>query len=141
MKLSRQHIFLLLAAFINLAAGSLNYLFFHPDIILFHVIHLPAIHLFSIENIFIQHFLTGYFSDITWCIALCLVTIVLADLNYLKRGGIMLILTVPFLSEAAQYFGFILGTFDWYDVLTYLAIVFLFVLFSSTLKQKLYEKD
>jgi hypothetical protein len=141
MKLLKRHIIFCLIALFSLTAGLLNYIFFHPDIILFHVIHFPSFKHAVIYSVLIHRFFTGYFSDICWCIALCLVTIVLSELNYLDIWGKVLILVVPFVSEAAQMFGFLPGTFDWYDVFTYAAVVFLFVLFSPTLKKTLYEKN
>ena len=70
-----------------------------------------------------------------WCIALCLVVLVLSDLKYLNTIGKLITLLLPFLSEAAQYFGFIRGIFDWYDILTYGIIVMAFSLLSSLFKK------
>jgi hypothetical protein len=75
-----------------------------------------------------------------WCIALCLITIILSELNYLQFKGRIVIFILPFLIEAAQYFGVIQGTFDWYDILTYFLIFLVFVLFNLNLLKNPNEK-
>ena len=126
-------------ALISILVGILNYLLFQPDIILFKITAHPVIP-YYIKNNFIRHFFTGYFSDITWCFSLCLIAFALAELNYIKRSGKMLLLLLPFIAEGLQYTRFIKGTFDWYDVLMYAIIIAFFVLFFPTLKTYVYEK-
>ena len=88
-----------------------------------------------IYNPILKHFFTGYFSDTMWCIALCLVTVVLSELKYLNTAGKVLTLQLPFTLEAAQYFGIIQGTFDWLDILTYAIIVTAFSLLFKIFKK------
>lgn len=140
MKITKRHTFLLLIAILSLVAGVLNYLIYQPDLILLHTFKLPFLGNFRSYSKPLQFFFRGYFSDITWCIALCLITIVLSELKYLSFGGKIFIFTLPFLTETAQYFGVIHGTFDWLDILTYVTIIFVFVLFFPTLKKMPDEK-
>lgn len=123
MKSTHKPSYLLIAAFIALLLGVANYFLFNPHIILFHWfgVH-PA------KFIVLQHsawllFFRGYFSDITWCIALCLVISYLSTYKNLSNSDKLLILLTPFISEFGQYLTFIPGTFDWFDILTYLVVI------------------
>lgn len=134
-KLSVRHQWLVMAAFIFLLLGFMNYVFFHPDIILLRLGKAEPFKKYLVHNTLARHIITGYFSDVAWCVALCGITVVLSELNYLQLSGKIIILTLPFITETAQYFGIIRGTFDWYDTLTYAVIIFFFVLFFPTLKK------
>ena len=70
MKLRYGYQFIFSIAFLSLVAGTVNYLLFRPDIILFKFTGI-SFTAYSIKNNFILNFLTGYFSDMAWCIALC----------------------------------------------------------------------
>lgn len=140
MKIAKRHTFMLVMAILSLIAGVLNYLIYQPDIILIHYFKLPFLANLRSQSKPLQYFLRGYFSDITWCTALCLITIVLSELKFLSFGGKIFIFTLPILTETAQYFGVIHGTFDWLDILTYVFIIFVFVLFFPTLKKMPDEK-
>ena len=134
MRIGKRHLFLLLLAILCLLLGVLNYFLLQPDIVLFRFLSINNNHLLQIHPHWLYIFLSGYFSDTMWCTALCLVVLVLSDLKYLNTIGKLITLLLPFLSEAAQYFGFIRGTFDWYDILTYGIIVMAFSLLSSLFK-------
>ena len=112
----------------------MNYFLLQPDIVLFRFLSIGNNHLLQIQPHWLYVFLSGYFSDAMWCTSLCIVVLVLSDLKYLNTIGKLITLLLPFLSEAAQYFGFIRGTFDWYDILTYGIIVMAFSLLSSLFK-------
>lgn len=123
MKLTHKPSYLLIAAFVALFLGVANYFLFNPHIVLFHWfgIH-PA------EFIIIQHsvwslFFRGYFSDMAWCTALCLAIRYLSKHQHLSNSDKLLILLTPFISEIGQYLSFIPGTFDWFDILTYLIVI------------------
>ncbi|WP_288072288.1 hypothetical protein [Hydrotalea sp.] len=134
---STHHKVLIICIAICLFTGFLNYFLLQPNIFLFHVLHLSIHPVFVIHSTFIRNFLLGYFADGLWCLALCLLTLLLKELNYLKKAGIITILVVPFLTEILQYFGIIGGgTFDWLDILTYLLIILAFLLFSTLLKKQ-----
>ena len=139
MKLSFKYHLIFSVAGISLLAGYLNYLLFQPDIILFKImgVHVNA---YDIKNNFILHFFTGYFSDIVWCFALCCIVFALAELKYISYSGKILLLLLPFITEALQYNGVIKGTFDWFDIISYAFIITVFVLFFSSLKL-FYEKN
>ena len=139
MKSSFRYHLLFSFALVSLLAGVLNYLFFQPHIILFNITGARA-PVYFIKNNFIRHFFTGYFSDCTWCFSLCSIAFALAGLNYISASGNILLLLLPFITEGLQYTGFINGTFDWYDMLTYAIIIVIFILFFSTLKNYVYEK-
>lgn len=56
-----------------------------------------------------------------WCTALCLVAAALS--NKLFNFGKLIILSIPFLTETAQYFSLVPGVFDWYDLLWYMVTI------------------
>ncbi len=136
---SRHKIFLLLAL-LCLLAGLINYILFQPNIFLL-LIYKHKITAISISNLAIKHILSGYFSDAMWCIALCFVVLTLSELNYLRTSEKIGILLLPFITETSQFFGFIRGTFDWYDIFLYLIIILAFTMFSSIFNTHTYEKD
>ena len=140
MKLSVKYKFIFFIAGISLLAGYFYYLLFQPDIILFKImgVHVNA---YGLKNNFILHFFTGYFSDIAWCFALCCIVFTLAELKHISHSGKILLLLLPFITEAMQYYGIINGTFDWFDILTYAIIITVFVLFFPNLKTYDYEKS
>lgn len=140
MKLSFKYYVICSVAGISLLAGYFNYWLFQPDIILFKIMgeHVNA---HDIKNNFILHFFTGYFSDIAWCFSLCCIVFTLAELKYISYSGKILLLLLPFITEAMQYYGIINGTFDWFDILTYAIIITVFVLFFPYLKTYDYEKS
>jgi hypothetical protein len=115
----------LLLILLVLTAGAVNYYLFRPDILLFRMLgashaplHLPGTKL--------QLFFSAYFSDIAWCIAVCLAAEVLSLLSLLHVWGKLLILCLPLLLETAQFFKLIPGTFDWIDIGIYALITFFF---------------
>jgi hypothetical protein len=123
MKSSNQSAYLLIAAVIALLLGLTNYLLFNPHIVLFHWLGMHPVKSILIQNPVLSLFFRGYFSDIAWCIALCLVVSYLSKHKYLSDAGKLLILSIPFLSEIGQYLSIIPGTFDWFDMLTYLVVI------------------
>jgi hypothetical protein len=115
----------LLLILLVLTAGAVNYYLFRPDILLFRLlgarhtpVHLPGTKL--------QSFFTSYFSDMAWCIALCLLAELLSRANLLHVWGKLLILCLPLLLETAQFFKLMPGTFDWIDIGIYALITFFF---------------
>jgi hypothetical protein len=103
------------SAFLLLVLGFVNYLLFQPGIHLFHFFKINTEPQWDSAPVF----LTGYFSDIAWCAALYITVALLAERGSVGRAGKILFLLLPFMTEAAQYFHLINGTFDWYDLLWY----------------------
>lgn len=120
--------------------GFLNYFLFQSNTAFLSFFHWGSKNIFTIHNNSIRVFLTGYFSDIAWCIALYLIAVVLSEKGLLHLFNKILILLLPFIIEASQYFGWINGTFDWYDLLVYAIILLLFIIFFPTLNPIKNEK-
>lgn len=114
-----------IAALLILTAGLINYFFFRPGIALFRSLGITRIPL-SLHNKTLQLFFSAYFSDIAWCLSLCIITELMSQLKLLNTFGKILILLLPFAIETAQYFKIIPGTFDWYDTGIYATIVLIF---------------
>src|SRR5437868_6191753 len=119
MNLSRKHKKLLIHATLSLVLGCINYYLFLPRISLFSFLPFPAEKNYYISADWLRVFMTGYFSDICWCIALYLVALVLYKRKLIHNTGMIFILVLPFLAEIAQYFKIMPGTFDWFDLLAY----------------------
>lgn len=136
MSAEKRYIGLLFLAFVCLCLGLVNYALFRKNIIVLNFFRFNPQFAFSLKPRLLHTFMMNYFSDMMWCMALCFVTVAFSELNILNRSGKMIILMVPFITEVAQNFGIIPGTFDWYDLLLYSAIVSLFVLLAPTLKRK-----
>jgi hypothetical protein len=112
-----------------LLAGVANYLLLRPGIILLSWLHIVPARTFVLKNVYLLIFLRGYFSDIMWCIALCLTIMAVDTLADLGTMGIFILLSLPFLSEIGQYFSMIPGTFDWFDILAYSLVIFFMNIF------------
>lgn len=117
---------MLIAAIVFLSLGLINYAVFRPSIILFKWFQIDRAGILNLKYRGISLFFSGYFSDIAWCAALCLVILALDARGYLKTIDKILILLLPFASEAAQYFSLIPGTFDWFDMLSYGVVITIF---------------
>ncbi|WP_026768770.1 hypothetical protein [Asinibacterium sp. OR53] len=137
-RLSVRHKTLLLLAIGLLLAGLINYYLFQPQILFFEPFH-PVRRSLN-DHSFLQLFLIGYFSDAAWCSALMLVTVVLSEHRLLYFRNKLLILLLPFAIEAAQGFGLLKGTFDWYDLLTYGSVECASIILFPSLIFPLYEK-
>jgi|GEM_PF-814634 len=123
--------FLLFWAFSALAAGLINYFLFNPHIVLFEGLGLHrADYIFAVHSAW-PRFFAGHVSDMLWCVALCLVTDFLSINKYLSPTDKFLLLSLPFLSEFAQWAGIIPGTFDWLDIATYGGVIIVYDHFSS----------
>ncbi len=139
MRFSLRYQIILSLILLILLAGTINYLLFQPGIILFKWVGLGS-GSFIIKNKSLRLFFTGYFSDIAWCFSLCLTAFALTELKYIKPSGKLSLLCLPFITEILQYIGIVRGTFDWYDILTYVIVIALFFLFYPKLKTTFYEK-
>src|SRR4051812_49240903 len=100
---SGKYKFKLVLILVLLTFGVINYFLFRPDIVLFRSLKLNHEPLYLPRRI-LQIFFSGYFSDICWCIAFCLVIEFLSEKNLLNSTGKIIILVVPFALEIAQYF-------------------------------------
>lgn len=136
-RLPVRHKTLLLLATLSLLAGAVNYYLFQPRILILEPFH-PVRKSFS-NHSFLQLFLSGYFSDAAWCTALMLVAVVLSERAPLHFRNKLLILLLPFAIEAAQGFGLLKGTFDWYDLLTYGSVECASIILFPSLIFPLYE--
>ena len=133
MKTAGRHKIIIGSAFFLLLLGLINYLLFNRDILLFHFSRISFRENLNLSSS-LQHFLTGYFSDITWCFALCLIVAIFSELKLIRSNNIKaLILLLPFFTEVCQGLHIIHGTFDIYDIICYAAIIFSLSLFFPTL--------
>ena len=134
-----RHKKLLAFSLLSLSLGVLNYFLFQPRIVLFNLFLIGNRKPIFIHNTLARHFFTGYFSDIAWCCALYWIAVILAELSVLNLPKKVIILLLPFAVETAQYFHLIQGTFDWYDMLTYLVVLTLFLIIYPSLRPVKYE--
>src|ERR1017187_8913470 len=112
MRLSIRHRLFLATSTFCLVLGFMNYLFFSPHVLFLEFFNLPPTHRYIIHNVLLRHIVTSYFSDSLWVSALCLVTVVFTELKHLSLPERIVILSLPVMTEFAQYFKLITGTFD-----------------------------
>ena len=137
MRLTKRHTIFLALSALCLVFGLMTYLFFSPGIFALDLFNIHPVRLYFIQNVLLRHIVTGYVSDILWVIALCLVTVVFTELKHLSLPERILILCLPVMTEFAQYFKFIRGTFDLADIAVYIIVIITFIfLFPGLLKIK-----
>ncbi len=136
---SRQRIYLTIAA-LSLFLGLINYILFQPGISLFVFLNIKPSG-YNTDQILFQKFLSGHLSDIAWCISLYLCVLALAEKFGLKIPDKLALLFLPFLTEILQGFHLVYGTFDWYDMFTYLIVLAIFLLFFPQLIFNKHEKS
>ncbi|TQV81064.1 hypothetical protein [Aliikangiella coralliicola] len=107
-----------------LLAGAIVYWLFRTNIYLLYLFPIQNSTPLSADNIYL-YFLKNYFSDLVWCIALTQVALKLIEAGVPKFYSILL-LSMPISSEILQATGLISGTFDWLDLLIYLAVFIYF---------------
>ena len=138
-KISSRHKVFLTIASLSLFLGFTNYIIFQPDIpvlIFFKFNHSSA----TVPSLFFQNFFVGHFSDIAWCISLYLCVVVLSEKVQLSFADRIVLLFLPFFTELLQKFHLIYGTFDWYDMISYLIVLIFFVSIFPNLINKNHEK-
>lgn len=89
-----------------------------------------------IGNDHLRMFMTGYFSDACWCVALCLAVLAVSRAQQLNRPAKIVMLSLPFIAETCQYFNIIYGTFDVLDLVVYAGIVLLMIVLFPTIISK-----
>ena len=119
---------------ILIVAGSIVYLFFRPNIILFNKLgvtnFLSGIQIeVNVSQNFFVYFLMYCLSDVLWYVAL----LILASTFYVKEVLVSKILfatmvLMPFVLELLQFARLLPGTFDWYDIVFYCITLIIFVL-------------
>lgn len=139
-KLSYRHIVLFSLSLSCLLTGSLIYFLFRPNTIFLNLLSLRSLNLYRLDKSSIKEFIINYGADILWCFSLYLITIALYEKRYLKYSGKVVLLFLPFLTEVAQYFKILPGTFDWYDMLTYALVFCIFSGIIPSLNILKYEK-
>ncbi|MBR6068453.1 MAG: hypothetical protein IKP45_11720 [Bacteroidales bacterium] len=124
----------IIMASLLIVTGSLVYLFFRQDIILFRWIGIRDL-LASIKcetdggGAFLHYFMMYCLSDVLWYAAL----LILASTFYVREVLVSKILfatmvLMPFILEFLQLARLIPGTFDWYDIVFYCLTLIIFIL-------------
>jgi hypothetical protein len=118
-RLTTRHIILISTSSLCLVLGFSIYFFFQRHVLFLDFLGISPQGALHIHNGLLNSFVVNHLADAAWCSSLYLLTIVLYDLDHLRFSGKVVIFLLPFGTEAAQGFGWISGTFDWYDMLTY----------------------
>jgi len=124
---------IIIASFL-IVAGSIVYLFFRPNIILFNNLGVTdflsgiQIEVNAPHNFFV-YFLMYCLSDVLWYAAL----LIFASTFYVREVLVSKILfatmvLMPFILELLQLARLLPGTFDWYDIVFYCITLIIFVL-------------
>lgn len=124
----------ILIAFILILVGSLVYVLFRQNLILFNLIGYEdfwaSIRVEPKKNDgFLQYFFLYCLSDVLWYSALLILasTFYVRE-NYFSKFLLAIMILMPFLFEILQLVGMFPGTFDWYDILFYCLTLIIFVL-------------
>ena len=122
-------LFVLLGALLFLLAGTGIYYFFRSPIIAFELFHItPKEYIAGDTNNPFIYFMVFCLPDALWYMALLLTqTLFFNEKGWLNRILIGVAISLPFLLETGQYFGFVSGTFDWFDTLTYCLTLIIFL--------------
>lgn len=122
-------IYILFAAIVLLLIGTGIYFFFRAPIIAFTHLHIaPHEYIASNTNNPFIYFAVFCLPDALWYMSLLLIqTIFLKESGWLNRLLVGIAVSLPFLLEIFQYYGLMKGTFDWYDVMSYLFTLILFL--------------
>ena len=126
---NRETIYIVLGAILLLLIGTGIYFFFREPIIAFKLLHVTHNEYIACNtnNPFI-YILVFCLPDALWYMSLLLVqTLFLKEKGEPNRILVGVAICLPFLLETGQYLGFISGTFDWYDILTYCITLILFL--------------
>ena len=138
-KISVRHKVFLTVAVLSLFLGFISYIIFQPDIPI--LIFLKLNHSSArIPSGLFQIFFAGHFSDIAWCISFYLCVVVLSERIRLSFADRVILLFLPFFTELLQKFHLIDGTFDWYDMISYLIVLIIFIRIFPNLIYKNHEK-
>lgn len=127
-------IYILSVAIVLLLIGTGIYFFFRSPIIAFTLFNVaPEEYIAGNTNNPFIYFAVFCLPDALWYMSLLLIqTIFLKEKGWLNRLLVAIAVSLPFLLEIGQYLGFISGTFDWYDILTYCLILILFLCLKKT---------
>ncbi len=127
-KMKPNWIYLYISSFL-LIAGSTIYLLFRQNVIFLSWLDsdlLNNIHIDTNSDNMCMYFVLYCLPDSLWYAALLTIQLVFDDNIEIKTFGI--IATTPFVLEIMQYADLMAGTFDWYDLITYLLTLLLFIL-------------
>lgn len=134
MKVNVYSLIVFCISIILLLIGTGIYFIFRTPIRVFEMIGMSQYKIVTLDtqNPF-NYFLIYCLPDALWYMALLLPQIFF----FLGKGRINRLLVgiaiiLPFLWEIGQYLGFISGTFDWYDILTYCLTLILFLCLRRT---------
>lgn len=132
--MAQRAIHILTLSIVMLVAGSGIYYICRAPIIAFVQLHITNTEYVTcnIHKPFI-YFLVYCLPDALWYMSLLLTqTFFLKETGWLNRLLVGIAISLPFLLEICQYFNFILGTFDWFDIFTYCLTLILFLCLRKT---------
>jgi hypothetical protein len=115
----------LLKVLLLLTSGVFVYWISRPGMALFQWLHLDSPALENSSGIF--KILNNYYGDLVWVTALCLITVYLAKRKLAGFPSVLLLLSLPFLSEILQLSFVMPGVFDWFDLAIYSIVICFFL--------------
>lgn len=141
----RREIYILILAVILLLIGACIYLFFRlPTIALTSFclsLGVPIYYNSHVDNS-AEYIFLYCLPDALWYMSLLLVqTLFLEEKGWLNRLLIGFAVSLPFLLEIGQYLGLFIGTFDWFDIITYFLTLILFLCLRKTSLLSLYKQS
>lgn len=133
-KTNKRVMFVFIGALLLLSAGTGIYYFLRTPIIAFSLFHIaPSEYMTCNTNNPCIYFLVFCLPDALWYMSLLLTqTLFVKEKGWLNRMLIGVAISLPFLLEIGQYFGFMSGTFDWCDIITYCFTLIIFLCLRKT---------
>ena len=124
-------------AIVLLLAGSLVYLLFRQDIIFLSWVNRDVLHMFQVpidnDDNLLVYLLRYCLSDGLWYASLLMSQVSFVQCGRMNKLWFGVAVALPFLLEALQGWHCIAGTFDLYDIITYLITLLIFMLCKKSL--------
>lgn len=122
-----------ITAFALLLVGASIYLLFRQDAIFVSWIDADILQHLHVDipdgcNRYIIYILLYCLPDALWYAALLVLQKPFIRYGLLNRLLFCICVILPFAMEILQYFGFMPGTFDWFDILTYFTTLIILIL-------------
>jgi hypothetical protein len=116
----------LLKVLLLLTSGVFVYWICRPGMLLFQWLQIDGVA--EANSSGILKLLNNYYGDLVWVTALCMITFYLAERKLTGFPSVVILFSLPFISEILQLSLVIPGVFDWYDLAIYSIVICFFLI-------------
>ena len=135
--MQKEHFVKFVLALISFVIGCLIYLFYRQETFLVACLPnewVPSPCKLTFENIFLAYFFLYCLADGLWYFAFLQFQVLAFTGTNLSKLVLVFSTMLPFVLEVLQALGWIAGTFDWFDVITYGITLILIIWTNKTTK-------